>query len=78
MDFLQTKILSLLKDDGLTKTQLTEQTGFHRKTVVKALNRLIFYGLVIGEFGSKIPGEYKRNERFFLKPKTNEFLFLRK
>ena len=69
MDFLQSKILSILKDEkeGLTKTEITRKTDFHRKTVVKALNGLIWYGFVIGEFGPRVPGEYKRNEKFHIK-----------
>ncbi len=68
MDFLQTKIIKILNDKNCqTKTELAKETGFHRKTVVKALNRLISMGFVEGEFGQKEPGQYKRNERFFLK-----------
>ena len=68
MDFLEGKIIEALQDknDGLTKMQLTNKLGFHRKTVVKALNRLISLRLVKGEFGIKQPGHYKRNERFFI------------
>lgn len=64
---MQTEIIRVLKGTQLTKTQLARQTGFHRKTVVKALNSLIDMGFVAGEFGLKEPGHYKKNERFHLK-----------
>ena len=68
MDFLQTKIMEILEKNGcLNKMELTEKTGFHRKTVVKALFRLIKLDIVEGEFKTTNPHEYRRNERFYLK-----------
>jgi len=66
MDFLQTKILEYLRVEPLTKMELSRKTEFHRKTVVKALNGLIWWGFVKSEFGTKEQGHYKRNEKFFI------------
>lgn len=70
MDFCESQIILTLQNnpDGLKKGEIADKIGFHRKTIVKALYRLVRQDIIKSEHGTRYSNKsYRRNEKFYIK-----------